>query len=115
MLGHNGSCVSLVWLVLGAGRTSEPRMNPVATSTAADTGYPGATPCLASHVIDHVMIYILFIVILLPPSLPLAFFVRFLLLLLIQLPLRAPWARGARDGSWLTSPQFRELSCFQEI
>ena len=82
MLGHNGSCVSLVWLVLGAGRTSEPRMNPVATPPAADSGYPGGTPCLASHVIDHVMIYILFIVILLLPFLPLAFFVRFLLLLL---------------------------------
>jgi len=82
MLGHNGSCVSMMWLVLRAGRTSEPRMNPVATSSAADSGYPGGTPCLASHVIDHVMIYILFIVILLLPFLPLAFFVRFLLLLL---------------------------------
>ena len=82
MLGHNGSCVSMMWLVLRAGRTSEPRMNPVATPTAADSGYPGGTPCLASHVIDHVMIYILFIVILLLPFLPLAFLVRFLLLLL---------------------------------
>lgn len=82
-MGHNGSGVSVVWLVLGAGRTSEPRMNPVATPTAADSGYPGGTPCLASHVIDHVIIYMLFIVILLLPFLRLAFFVRFLLLLVI--------------------------------
>ena len=82
MLGPNGSCDSVVLLVLGADRTSEPRMNPVVTPTAADSGYRGGTPCLASHVIDHVMIYTLFIVILLLPSLPLAFFVRFLLLLL---------------------------------
>ena len=83
MLGHNGSGVSMMWLVLGAGRTSEPRMNPVATPTAPDSGYPGGTPCLASHVIDHVIIYMLFIVILLLPFLRLAFFVRFLLLLVI--------------------------------
>ena len=54
-------------------------------------------------------------VILLLPFLPLAFFVLFLLLLLIQLPLPAPWAPDARGGSWLTSPPFRELSCFQDI
>jgi len=94
MLGHNGSCVSLVWLVLGAGRTSEPRMNPVATPPAADSGYPGGTPCLASHVIDNVIIYILFVFILLLPFLPLPFVVLFLLLLLIQLPLPAR-GRGA--------------------
>lgn len=70
-------------------------MNPVATPTAADSGYPGGTPCLASHVIDHVMIYMLFIVILLLPFLPLAFFVRFLLLLVIQLPGAGAGAVGA--------------------
>jgi hypothetical protein len=65
----------MVWLVLRSGRTSEPRMNPVAPPTAADSGYPGGTPCLASHVVDHVMIYIFFIFNLLLPFLPPAFLV----------------------------------------
>ena len=68
----------------------EPSRDP----PAADSGYPGGTPCLASHVIDNVIIYILFVFILLLPFLPLPFVVLFLLLLLIQLPLPAR-GRGA--------------------
>jgi hypothetical protein len=93
MLGHNGSCASMMWLVLRAGRTSEPRMNPVATPTAADSGYPGGTPCLASHVIDHVMIYILFIVILLLPIPAACLLCPLLAPTAEQLPLPTPWAR----------------------
>ena len=66
----------------------EPSRDP----PAADSGYPGGTPCLASHVIDNVIV--IAIVILLLSFLPLAFFVLFLLLLLIQLPLPAR-GRGA--------------------
>jgi len=93
MLGHNGYGASVMWLVLGAGRTSEPRMNPVATPTAADSGYPGGTPCLASHVIDYVIIYILVIVILLLPIPAAGLLCPLLAPTAEQLPLPAPWAR----------------------